>query len=136
MTKKEQKEWQDKLDKLKKELLIANQWNALRRTSSVARDVKPPEGVSEYRDGWDYNVHSKSVMRCWTSCVSHGRLKEEEEVANKFGVGSQNVKHLYSTKLMALRALRHEIEKMTARELYDIDLLIQQEAMNTKDDEV
>jgi hypothetical protein len=41
---------------------------------------------------------------------------------------SQGARSLYSTKLLALKAMRNEMERKAARELAKVDALIEQEA--------
>ena len=132
MTKKELAEWQEKLDDLGKELQQANQWNAFRRTDAVSRDVSPPQPLSgDYRYGWNYNAYSRSISYYWTSSISHGTLEEGKTRDENCRTGSQGPVHLYSTKVKALQALRHAIEKESAQALFEIDQLIQEEVKNT-----
>lgn len=132
MTKKETKEWQDKLDALREQLAEAQQWNAFRRTEPVKRDVKPPDSCSlfGYTYGWDYNAYNRTVSYCWSSSINHGTIKEGEEIHDKNKIhysASQGRLWLYSTKTKALQALRHELELETAKRLAKIDQQIRLE---------
>lgn len=113
MTKKEQAAMKEAIDKA--ETLAALRW-----TSDVERDVIPPEGGSQYSEGWDYNAHSKRVWKAWSGTVTHGEGDAPKE-GQKHYSASQNARRLYSTKMLALMAMRHEVEKAAASDLLAID---------------
>ena len=132
MTKKELAEWQAKIDALKEQLGQAEAWNAFKRTDPVARDLPPPApfGGHNYSYGWDYNLHAMTVGYYWSTSTSHGDAVEGCESRperSSGGYGSQGALRLYSTKLKALRALRHAIEKRSAHNLRRIDMCINNE---------
>lgn len=112
MTKKEQAEMKAAIDRA--ETLAAFRW-----TSPVERDVEIPN--DDDSEGWDYNVYTKTVSHCWSSRVSHGAFYN-----GKKSSGSQYGIRLYSTKLLALKAMRHEIERNVAADLLRIDRMIEE----------
>jgi len=116
MTKKEQAAMQAAIDKA--ETLAALRW-----TAPVAKDVPPPPPENGYTEGWEFNTYKKSVDPYWSSCIYHGQGAAPNG-NDRFFSGSQNPKSLYSTKLLALMALRHEVEKEAATSLMRIDRLI------------
>lgn len=125
MNKKEQAE----MDALREELRIAR---AFRFTDPVERDVMPPESC--YRGeglttGYDFNEHigadprsySSAISHQWSGSVSHGDMPYSEYS------GSQGSRRLFSTKLLALRALRFALERRFAKRLAAVDAAIEKE---------
>lgn len=126
MNKKEQAE----MDALRKELAIAK---ALRFTDKVKPDVPPPtgggfsNGSMDLTRGWDAHAclssyNSYRVEKACSSSVHHGTGWEK--------TSSQWPRHLYSTRLLALRACRNQLEELVARSLAEIDLDIEREIAN------
>ena len=117
MNKKEQAA----MDELRKQLLLAK---ALRWTSKVNPDVPIPNGSygQILSKGWLYNAYlgGPRVDVACTNSVHHA-------FGDNTKTTSQNPRELYSTKVLALKALRHEIEKQCASILAGIDLQIEQE---------
>lgn len=111
MTKKERAEFDAAIKRA--ETLAALRW-----TQPVARDLpRPDRGMTS---GWDFNVYSGEVFRAWSECTSHGRGPRRE-----FS-GSQNGRALFSTRALALAALRHETEAQCAESLRRIDEMAKQ----------
>lgn len=118
MNKKEQAAFAE----LQKDLLIAR---ALRFTDPVPADIPIPErGLAK---GWLFNSYlgNPDVARACSSSVSHCYGDDNATT-------SQGATRLYSTKLLALRALRHAVELKCAEILAGIDLQIEDEATNGK----
>lgn len=118
MNKKEQAEF----DKLKFDLASAR---ALSWTSKVLPDLPPPKGFGELTKGWMYRVHSASVVPACSSSIGHdigrnGRTTSQQPIA------------LYSTKLLALKALRYELEVIAAANLANLDFQIEIAARDEK----
>ena len=97
---------------------------ALRWTEPApARDVPPPDGLGSYNrlsTGYTFNVHTRSTSEACSSSVSHaiGRTDRAD---------SQRPISLYSTRLLALRALRAAMEREYAEALLRIDDQIKKE---------
>jgi hypothetical protein len=94
---------------------------ALRRTAPVAPDVAPPKG-NELSTGF-LHVGGMSYGRIEPACsssINHGRGQTNRTT-------SQGARWLYSTKLLALKALRYEVETECARKLRSIDREIEEE---------
>jgi len=108
MTKKEQDAMQAAIDR-------ADTLAALRWTNPVARDVGVP--LQGYSEGWDYNAPSHRVWLGWSDRVGHG----SGPAPGEFRSGSQGSRRMFSTRALALAAMRHEIEKKAAEELLSID---------------
>jgi adenosylmethionine-8-amino-7-oxononanoate aminotransferase len=109
MTKKEQAEFDRVVDELR---LVA----ALRWTEAPAGpDVPPPSAFGLTLGYLPIAVGSDSarVSEACSSAVSHGLTHTKTT--------TQHPMALYSTRLMALRALRHKVELRCARQLADID---------------
>ena len=112
MTKKEQAAMQAAIDR-------ADTLAALRWTAPVQRDVDVPK--DGYSEGWDYNAHSREARPGWSCRVSHGSgLAPGKDVLRRIN-RSQGPRRLYSTQVLALAAMRHEIEQKVAADLLKID---------------
>jgi hypothetical protein len=111
MNKKEQAAMKAAIDRA--ELLSALRW-----TMPVAHDVAPP--ANGYSQGWDFSAYNKTVWLGWSSCANHGTVlapkKGEWDMS-----ATQGCRSLYSTKALALAALRHEVERRAAADLMKID---------------
>jgi hypothetical protein len=90
---------------------------ALRWTWPVERDVGVP--LQGYSEGWDYNAHAQRVWQGWSSQFNHGEGTAPE--AGKYHGGSQGSQRMFSTKALALAAMRHELEKKAADDLMKVD---------------
>lgn len=86
---------------------------ALRWTSPVAPDIPPPQH-GNLTKGWLFNEHSSRVSRACSSAVHHNPWTDTE-------TNTQGARALYSTELLALKAMRHAKEKRFAEELADLD---------------
>jgi hypothetical protein len=111
MTKKEQADMKAAIDRA--ETLAALRW-----TMPVKRDVAPP--ANGFSEGWDFNDYMKSVRPGWSNSIFHGEGSAPKEGERRFSA-TQNPRSLYSTKAMALAALRHGVEKKAAHDLMQID---------------
>lgn len=110
MNKKER----DELDSLKAELAKAK---AFRFTEPVERDVFPPTYTGGLRKGWDFNGYNGEIAKCCTSAISHSWGDDTK-------TSSQNARSLFSTRLLALEALRFALEHKYATHLAKVDSLI------------
>lgn len=110
MTKKEQAAMQAAIGRA--ETLAALRW-----TWPVERDVDVP--LNGYSEGWDYNAHGQRVWQGWSDRVAHGEGPAPE--ANKYLIGSQGSQRMFSTKALALAAMRHEMEQKAAADLMRVD---------------
>jgi hypothetical protein len=123
MTKKEKQLFDDALENAK----IAK---ALRWTdNNPDKDLLKPDynsGFNSFTSGWDYNTngYTPNVYQAWSESSSHGTGIKRD------GYGNQNGIDLYSTKLLALKALRAEMELKFAKELLKIDEQIEKEMNN------
>jgi hypothetical protein len=94
---------------------------AFRMTSPVERDLDPPAAFSgEIVNGWDYNVYWGVVLKACSSSIHHS-------LGNWDKTTSQNSRRLFSTKMLALKALRYETEQQCMTKLAAIDRAIEQE---------
>lgn len=111
MTKKEREEHE-------KALKQARVLGALRWTSPVEPDVSPPDSGTNLSTGWvprwiSADGYVGAEVAC-SSSVFHARGRTDKTT-------SQNPIWMYSTKLLALKAQRHEAEKTFAEKLARID---------------
>jgi hypothetical protein len=113
MTKKEAEAHKKEIDALK--LRVALCW-----TPEVRPDIPPPEKFDILHKGW-LDCHNRVEPAC-SSTVHHGFSHTEPN--------SQQPRSLYSTRLLALRALRNSMEQRFARELMHVDNLIAEEQAN------
>jgi hypothetical protein len=112
MTKKERAEFDKALDD-------ARLLGALRWTSPVSPDVPPPEYGAPNRLSTGWALCGPMVEVACSSSVFHGIGRTDKTT-------SQQPRWLYSSKLLALKALRHELERRSAMELAAIDKQIAQ----------
>lgn len=118
MNKKEQA----RFDQLEHNLRLAK---ALSWTQPIAPDVPVPAPFGgKTTQGFCFNVYSSRVDPACSESHSHycGAHKMPSP-----GMGSQRGIELYSTRLLALKALRHEVEKEVAARLAAIDKQIEHE---------
>lgn len=102
----------------------------------IKRDVQAPAGWNrqpeepEYVTGWDYNAHSLRIERMWTGASAHG---SGDLLANgkRPQSASQNGRALFSTRLLALQAMRRAMEDDFAQKLRRVDQLIEEEQRST-----
>lgn len=93
---------------------------ALHITEAVEPDIAPPAKSNALRKGWLFNVHSQRVEIACTSGVSHSFGQDDQ-------ARSQGTRRLFSSRLLALRALRYATEQECAKKLRDIDRQIETE---------
>lgn len=105
---------------------------ALRMTTEVLPDVSPPDCKSDpsgkLTNGWlpvGEEGYRPRVEQACSSCTSHGTGRWDKTT-------TQGSRHLFSTKLKALRALRHYIEMQCAKSLRRIDVWIEAEIEATQ----
>jgi hypothetical protein len=104
--------------RLQDEVRIAR---ALRWTEPVARDLPAPHIAGTVTQGWEHNDFE--VYQAWSSCIRHG----SGVCVEGGGILTANGRRdLYSTELLALRALRCELERKAAEALATIDARIEQ----------
>jgi len=102
---------------------------AFRTTSDVAPDVPPPNSSSnKLSEGWatvgsggDYG----RVEPACSSSVHHGVGRQDKTT-------TQGAKSLYSTKLLALKALRRSVEIDCATRLRRVDRMINEEISSSR----
>ena len=96
---------------------------ALRRTWPVEPDVMPPS-PGEARDrlsiGWHFNSYTRNVGM---GCSSYGY----HSTSSTTKTDTQQAKAFYSSKMLALRAMRYELETRLCRELRSVDIMIEKE---------
>ena len=108
MTKKERAEFDAAI--VRAETIAALRW-----TAPVVPDVPIPEW-DKVSTGFSQNAYSVTVVPAWSRSNSHG--------FGEYGPGksgSQQGRRLYSTELLAWKAMRAELEMRMARELMHID---------------
>ena len=95
---------------------------ALRTTSDVYPDVPPPSsgGLSKGYAVVASTSDSARVELACSSSVNHATGRQDKTT-------TQGPRHLYSTKELALKALRREVERHCAQRLRRIDIMIEEE---------
>lgn len=119
----------ERMSALEKQLIIERHNNriakALRYTDPVTPDLPPPEGgsmgMTHGFDIYGYGIENK-IEPVSSSSTSHYRYHEGSRMG-----GSQKSRHLFSTRLLALRAARNQVEEAAARRLAEIDAEIERE---------
>ena len=104
------------VEQLEKELAL---FKANKTTQETLPDVPPPSGgvFGELTKGWLFNAYSKMVNKACSSYVSHNPHRDDK-------TSSQNPVHLYSTELLATKAMRYQVELHWLQELAKIDTRI------------
>ena len=95
---------------------------ALRFTEAIEPDVPVPHNSGMTR-GFLFSAHvggSPCVEKACSNAVHHSFGRDDKTT-------SQGACRLYSTRLLALRAMRHEVELKCAHILADIDAQIEKE---------
>ncbi len=115
MTKAEKAELQGLRDRL---ALVS----ALRWTEAVKPDVPVPAHSDPATTGWAYNAPSLRIEQMWSESHAHGWGASRGR-----GSASQRGRALYSTRLLAVRAMRYEVEQECAAKLAQIDRMIEAE---------
>ena len=92
---------------------------ALRMTNPVKPDVAPPTESFKLTTGWLFNSHSRRVNVACSSVTSHSFSRNDK-------TDSQRPVWLYSSKKLALQAMRHELELEFARALLLVDEQIEE----------
>ncbi len=100
--------------------------SALRATSEVKPDVPIPESWSELVKGWKPIAAASTSARVEQSCSTGGY----HAIGSWKDTRSQQPIKQYSTKLLALKALRWEVEQDCAHRLRVIDRQIEAEETN------
>jgi hypothetical protein len=120
MTKKERQE----VEELRAELFLRQ---ALRWTEPHKSDIPAPKGFDEEASGFVFNWHSLRVEPAWSSSVVHGRGYATSKEQRKNGSsGTQKGIPLYSNRMLALRAMRHAVERECASKLAEVDRQIEE----------
>ena len=114
MTKKERAEMDAAIDR-------AIMLGALRWTSPVEPDVPIPTGYNQRSSGFGFNAHTGTVSAQWSGSVTHG-----EGTYRQYS-GTQGGKRLYSARVLALKAMRHQMELQFAQKLMAVDKEIAEE---------
>jgi hypothetical protein len=112
--------------RLQDEVRIAR---ALRWTEPVACDLHAPAVAGKVAQGFAFDAESRTILPVWSSCARHGAgvyLKNRGKDAS--GTGPAN---MFSTELLALRALRCELERKAAEALAAIDARIEKLASDS-----
>lgn len=108
---------------------------ALRWTDAVPFDLMPPAPGSADGEisGFIFNTYNLKVEPAWSNSVIHGRgyASEAEHRATR-GSASQRGIAMHSTRLRALRALRHSLEVEAAARLMEVDRMIEAEEDATR----
>jgi hypothetical protein len=115
MTKKERSEFEALL--LKYQTIAALRW-----TERVDEDVMPPSHGAAFgvlSVGFCANKYALRVEPACSSSISHG-------IGSTTQTSSQNPKKLFSTELLALKAMRHQIELECAAKLLKVDKMIEE----------
>ena len=87
----------------------------------IQPDIPHPEaGELGFRltKGWLYNLHTGSVDKVCSSCISHSYGRDDKTT-------TQQPKNLYSTKELAMKAMRYEKVQKFIKELVALDKRIE-----------
>lgn len=99
--------------------------SALRTTAGANPDVMPPSAFGGATNGFmvvGERSDSPAIVRAWSESTSHGRGESRSSSMS----GSQGSRALFSTKLLALQALRRAVEIDCCKRLRRIDVMIEE----------
>lgn len=105
------------VEQLKRDLALSR---SLRWTEVVKPDLEPSPYYDQLVKGYWYNLPSYRVTTACSSLVSHSKYSDKATT-------SQGKCAVFSTRLLALKAMRNEAEMKAAEELASIDDLIRKE---------
>ena len=113
------------LELAQNELAVAYalRWSDLKR---IEPDVPPPKtgsSLDALSVGWTYNSYSGCVMPACSSSIDHAIGRAGDKTPPK-KTTSQHAISLYSTEVLALKALRQAMEHKFATSLAAVDRLI------------
>jgi len=109
MNKKEQQEMEDLKTRL-----------SLKFTDEVKPDLMPPESRSDLIvNGYHFNSHTKIVSEACTSSTYHNVWGWDKTT-------TKGAKALYSSRILAYKAMRNELELQFAKQLRTIDKKIEE----------
>ncbi len=94
---------------------------AFRFTEKIAPDIPRPTDSGKHTTGWVHNSYNDRTEQGWSRWGSHGTGVEPRADWS----GSQGGKALYSSELLALKAMRYEVEQICAKRLAAIDARIE-----------
>ena len=112
MNKKEQAEF----DAAKKAVIVAR---ALNWSEPVEPNMPAPRHGEEIT-GYLPHAYCGTFLYARSSSIGHATSRDEMPKRTS----TQNARSLYSTKLLALRAVRYQVELECAKKLADIDIQI------------
>ena len=95
---------------------------ALCFTPEVAPDVPRPGVDDGLVIGYSFNAYSREISKSCSSFLWHATGRWDKTDA-------QNPIEQYSTRLLALMAMRNVIEKRCAQELRSVDIMIESEKL-------
>lgn len=119
MTKAEKQEFQKLQDWLRDVNRDLAMERAMRRSPFIERDLKPSDGhLPELTKGWDYNSNgdSFSVYKACSSSIYHGFGWEK--------TSAQRPLTMFSTEMLAMKALRYSMAEKYASNLAEVDAKI------------
>lgn len=119
MTKKEQREHEELLEKIR--ILGALRW-----TEQVNPDLVPSKEWRVIVNGWQYNTYNETIHKACTDSIHHSYFKWDK-------TDSHHSIHLYSTELLAPKGLRHAVELECAQKLAKIDKKIEEKIVSEKE---
>ena len=124
---KKQKVKKEDLEKLEreKEIELEKVKAALKFTNIIEEDVPVPSGTFKIVNGYSYKAFSISVEKSCSSSIGHCMWGWDK--TSSYGTIRQ-----FSTRLLALKALRNAVELKSAQNLRKIDIMIEKELEENK----
>ena len=95
------------------------------KTLEVLPDLHPPKETGELTKGYVYMGALSDYPTVVVACSS----KTGHNVGRNDETSTKNPIDLFSTKILALRALRHKVEKQACEKLRRIDKMIEKEVL-------
>jgi hypothetical protein len=105
------------VERLKHELRLARAW---KMTDPVTPDIPIPDYMDGIKNGYLYNAYSARIEKACTSAINHNFGGWDKTT-------TQQPRELYSTPILAIRAMRYEMEREFLNKLAAVDKLIEAE---------
>lgn len=112
------------------DIAYALRWSDLKRIDPDVPPPKPGGPLSALSVGWMFNSHSTAVVRACSSSISHA-VSSQGDREPPSRTTTQGARHLYSTEVLALKAMRQEMERKFASSLAAVDRRIAEASMNS-----
>lgn len=115
-------------------IAYALRWSDLKRIDPDVPPPKPGGPSNALSFGWMFNSYSTAVVMACSSSISHG-VSSQGDKEPPSRTTTQGARHLYSTEVLALKAMRQEMERKFASSLAAVDRRIAEASTHKEGDQ-